>query len=344
MKLSVKLVLLIACPIIIFAIIDVYFNSLIIEQHLKNPSLPSEEILNQFSIVLAVLIALITITAGILGYLFSIEISRPLEQLRKASNEIAKGNFILKIKKSGPKEITQLAEDIEIMAQELEELREQIIKSERLSAIGELSSRLAHDFRNPLSVIKNTAVLIEALEKGKLNTKSTEYVSIMLDQINIMSQQINQILGFVRTNPIKMEKASFTKLVRESKESLEIPSDFEIDYPEEDIVINCDIEQMRIVFNNLLLNAVQASDSKPGKIKIRGKEKTDKTILEFQDFGSGIPKKDIKRIFEPLFTTKQMGTGLGLVSCKTIIEQHNGTIQAVNTESGALFTIMLPKN
>jgi len=336
--------MLIACPIIIFAIVDVYFNSLIIKQHLENPSLPSEEILNQFSIVLTMLIVLITITAGILGYLFSIEISRPIEHLRKASNEIAKGNFILKIKKEGPKEITQLAEDIEIMAQELEELRIQIIKAERLSSIGELSSRLAHDIRNPLSVIKNAAVLIETLEKGKLDAKSTEYISIMLDQINIMSQQINQILGFVRTNPIKMEKTSFTKLVRESMESLEIPSDFEIDYPEEDIEIDCDIEQMRIVFNNLILNAVQASDSKPGKIKIRGKEKTDKIILEFQDFGSGIPKKDIKRIFEPLFTTKQMGIGLGLVSCKTIIEQHNGIIQAANTESGALFTILLPKN
>jgi len=344
LKLSIKLVLLIACPIIIFAIIDVYFNSLIIEQHLKNPSLPSEEILNQFSIVLTILIALITITAGILGYLFSIEISRPIEQLRKASNEIAKGNFILKIKKSGPKEITQLAEDIEIMAQELEKLRDQIIKAERLSSIGELSSRLAHDIRNPLSVIKNAAVLIEAREKGKLDAKSTEYISIMLNQINIMNQQINQILEFVRTKPIKMEKISFTKLVREAKESLEIPSDFEIDYPEEDIEIGCDVEQMRIVFNNLILNAIQASDSKPGKIQIRGKKKTDKTMLEFQDFGLGIPKKDIKRIFEPLFTTKQMGTGLGLVSCKTIIEQHNGTIQVVNTESGALFTIMLPKN
>jgi len=344
MKLSIKLVLLIACPIIIFAIVDVYFNSLIIKQHLEDPSLPSEEILNQFSIVLTALIVLITITAGMLGYLFSIEISRPIEQLRKASNEIAKGNFILKIKKGGPKEISQLAEDIESMAQELEELRDQIIKAERLSSIGELSSRLAHDIRNPLSVIKNAAVLIESLEKGKLDAKSTEYISIMLNQINIMSQQINQILEFVRTKPIKMEKISFTKLVREAKASLEIPSDFEIGYPEEDIEINCDVEQMKIVFNNLILNAVQASDSKPGKIKISGKEKTNKTILEFQDFGSGIPKKDIKRIFEPLFTTKQMGIGLGLVSCKTIIEQHNGIIQAANTENGALFTIMLPKN
>ncbi len=344
MKLSIKLVLLIACPIIIFAIVDVYFNSLIIEQHLENPSLPSEDILNQFSMVLTMLIVLITITAGILGYLFSIEISRPIEQLRKASNEIAKGNFILKIKKEGPKEITQLAEDIEIMAQELEELRDQIVKTERLSSIGELSSRLAHDIRNPLSVIKNAAVLIETREKGKLDAKSMEYISIMLDQINIMSQQINHILEFVRTKPIKMEKVSFTNLVREAKESLDIPSDFEIDYPEEDIEIGCDVEQMKIVFNNLILNAVQASDSKPVKIKIRGKEKTDKIILEFQDFGSGIPKKDIKRIFEPLFTTKQMGIGLGLVSCKTIIEQHNGSIQASNTESGALFTIMLPRN
>ena len=79
MKLSIKLVLLIACPIIIFAIVDVYFNSLIIKQHLEDPSLPSEEILNQFSIVLTTLIVLITITAGMLGYLFSIEISRPIE-------------------------------------------------------------------------------------------------------------------------------------------------------------------------------------------------------------------------------------------------------------------------
>lgn len=344
MKLSIKLVLLIACPIIIFAIVDVYFNSLIIEQHLEDPSLPSEEILSQFSMVLTMLIVLITVTAGILGYLFSIEISRPIERLRKASNEIAKGNFILEIKKEGPKEISLLAGDIEIMAQKLEELRDQIIKAERLSSIGELSSRLAHDIRNPLSVIKNAAVLIETLEKGKLDTKSTEYISIMLDQINIMNQQINHILEFVRTKPIKIEKISVAKLAREAKESLEIPSDFEIIYPEKDMEIGCDVEQMRIVFNNLILNAIQASDSKPGKIKIRCKDKIDKIILEFQDFGSGIPKKDIKRIFEPLFTTKQMGIGLGLVSCKTIIEQHKGTIHAVNTENGALFTIMLPKN
>ncbi len=344
MKLSIKLVLLIACPIIIFAILDVYFNSLIIEQHLENPSLPSEEILRQFSIVLILLISLITITAGTLGYLFSIEISRPIDQLRKASNEIAKGNFILKIKKGGPKEISQLAEDVEIMAQKLEELRDKIVKAERLSSIGELSSRLAHDIRNPLSVIKNAAVLIEMREKGKLDAKSMEYISIMLDQVNIMNQQINHILEFVRSKPIKMEKISVTKLAREAKESLEIPLDFEIVYPEEDMEIGCDVEQMRIVFNNLILNAVEASDSKPGKIKIRCKEKTDKIILEFQDFGSGIPKKDIKRIFEPLFTTKQMGIGLGLVSCKTIIEQHQGTIQTAATKNGALFTIMLPRN
>jgi len=344
LKLSIKLVLLIACPIIIFAVVDVYFNSLIIEQHLENPSLPSDEILEQFSIVLTLLIVLITCTAGALGYLFSVEISRPIEQLRKASNEIAKGNFILKIKKEGPKEIRQLAGDVEIMAQKLEELRDQIVKAERLSSIGELSSRLAHDIRNPLSVIKNAAVLIETREKGKLDAKSLEYISIMLDQINIMNQQINHILEFVRTKPIKMEKISVTKLAREAKESLEIPSDFEIDFPEVDMEIDCDVEQMKIVFNNLILNAVQASDSKSGKIKIRCQEKTDKIILEFQDFGSGIPKKDIKRIFEPLFTTKQMGIGLGLVSCKTIIEQHQGTIQAANTESGALFRIMLPKN
>lgn len=344
MKLSVKLVILIACPIIIFAIVDVYFNSLIIEQHLEDPSLPSEEILEQFSMVLTMLIVLITITAGTLGYLFSIEISRPIEQLKKASNEIAKGNFILEIKKEGPKEIRELAEDVETMAQKLEELRDQIVKAERLSSIGELSSRLAHDIRNPLSVIKNAAVLIETREKGKLDAKSMEYISIMLDQINIMSQQINHILEFVRTKPIKMEKISVTKLAHEAKESLEIDSDFEIDYPEEDVEIDCDIEQMRIVFNNLILNAFQASDSKPGKIEIRCKEKANKMILEFQDFGRGISKKDIKRIFEPLFTTKQMGIGLGLVSCKTIIEQHKGTIQAANTKSGALFTIMLPKN
>jgi signal transduction histidine kinase len=97
---------------------------------------------------------------------------------------------------------------------------------------------------------------------------------------------------------------------------------------------------MEIVFGNILLNSIQAIGDNAGQIYIRYAKKADSAIIEIVDSGAGIPQEHISKIFDPLFTTKQKGTGLGLTSCKNIIEQHGGTISAKNAPT--TFTIVLP--
>ena len=110
--------------------------------------------------------------------------------------------------------------------------------------------------------------------------------------------------------------------------------------PSNDASITCDTKQIEVVFSNILLNSVQAMENS-GEIKIRITENDENVSIEIEDSGPGIPEDKIEQIFEPLFTTKSSGTGLGLVSSKNIVEQHNGTITVKNNPTN--FEIKLPK-
>ena len=108
-----------------------------------------------------------------------------------------------------------------------------------------------------------------------------------------------------------------------------------------DVTIECDSEKLEMVFVNLILNAVQAIDSDDGTITIRLTDKRTNLKLEFENSGPLIPDDKLSEIFKPLFTTKLKGTGLGLTSCKNIIEQHKGMINV--TSNPVIFTISLQK-
>lgn len=121
---------------------------------------------------------------------------------------------------------------------------------------------------------------------------------------------------------------------------MEIPRNVKIDLQDSDIEIKCDSRKMESVFINLILNAIQAIDKNQGKITIRARKEGDFVAIDFEDTGPGIPEKIIDDIFDPLVTTKERGTGLGLSSCKNIIEQHGGSISAKNNPT--IFTVKLP--
>jgi two-component system sensor histidine kinase HydH len=122
--------------------------------------------------------------------------------------------------------------------------------------------------------------------------------------------------------------------------SIIIPTRIELILPKNDIELVCDWEKLSILLYNLILNAIQSIvDS--GTIEISVEENNDEIVIQVKDSGKGIPKENIETIFEPLFTTKQHGTGLGLVSVKSIIESHGGTISV--TSPPTIFTITLPK-
>jgi two-component system sensor histidine kinase HydH len=139
-----------------------------------------------------------------------------------------------------------------------------------------------------------------------------------------------------------LENASLLSLLKTVIEDIEVPKGIRIILPESDVLVYGDIKQLEIVFSNLISNAIQAIDEK-GKIMIQASEIDGTTVIDVIDNGRGIPKENLAHVFEPLFTTKQNGTGLGLASCLSIVENHGGVIECSSiVGKGTVFTIKIP--
>ena len=218
--------------------------------------------------------------------------------------------------------------------------RTQSFKKEKLSVIGQLSSNIAHDIRNPLGTIKNAGVVID-----KENKNQNDVISRELKRINIsvrrISHQVEEVLNYVRTTPIILKPNSINQTIQEAIEDLDIPSNISINIPKNDVTINIDHEKILIVFVNIILNAIQSIGEDKGNVTIRINEEKSNIIVEIENSGPNIPSNNLKQIFEALTTTKLEGTGLGLSSCKNIIEQHKGEIWA--STNPVIFSIKLPK-
>ena len=156
-----------------------------------------------------------------------------------------------------------------------------------------------------------------------------------------MSYQIDSVLDFIRTKPLVLEEHSIQNIIEKTLETIKVPKNVTIDLKKNDARIVCDLQRISIVFTNLITNAIQVIDENSGQVTIRIIENDDQVSCEIIDSGNGISEDKINKVFEPLFTTKQTGTGLGLASCKSIMEQHNGTISVHNNPT--TFTITLPK-
>jgi len=218
--------------------------------------------------------------------------------------------------------------------------RSKSFKKEKLTVIGQLSSNIAHDIRNPLGTIKNAGVIIE-----KENNDNNEIISREIKRINLsvrrISHQIEEVLNYVRTTPLVLKPYSINHTLQEAIDTLIIPENITIITPKNDVTLKFDHEKMLIVFVNIILNAIQSIGDTKGEININMHETSSYVTIAFENSGPNIPSKDLKRIFDTLFTTKLEGTGLGLSSCKNIIEQHKGEIFA--TTNPVKFSIRLPK-
>lgn len=225
----------------------------------------------------------------------------------------------------------------------VEEKTQEILKQERLSAIGELSGRLAHDLRNPLSIMKLSVELLKKQPSDRTfsDTDVQKRLDLIDKSITRISHQVDDVLGYVRNSPLRLTNISVHELLKTSIEKINVPSNVKITISEKDVNINCDPVKIDAVFINFLINSIQALSDNGGKITVNINEIDDKIKLEFSDSGPGVPENVIDNIFEPLFTTKQKGTGLGLASCKNIVELHQGTISVKNNPT--TFTMEMPK-
>lgn len=224
---------------------------------------------------------------------------------------------------------------------ELSRFQSELFKAERLSAIGEMAARLAHDIRNPLAIIKNTVEIVKL--KHSANA-SAELMSLFATIDNASSRivfQLDEVLNFVRSSPLNCELYSLYAIMESALNKIVIPDQIRIHKPAKDVYVFCDMEKIAAVFTNLIMNAIQAMENN-GEIIIRFNESDDAITFSIQDSGPGIRPNLLEKIFEPLFTTKSRGTGLGLPVVKTIVQQHQGTINVSNNPT--VFSVSLPKN
>ncbi len=223
--------------------------------------------------------------------------------------------------------------------------KEELVRSERLAFTGRIAASIAHEIRNPLG---NVSMSVQQLKKGcapdspwvkhiEVITRNTERINFLITELlncarppklNIKPHDIHEVLesvlDSVRTKIVSQHVKVHKKLNAELS------------------IINVDNEQIKRVFSNVMINAVESMPEK-GEMTIVTENDRDNFILKIKDTGGGIPEEDIIRIFDPFFSTKSSGVGLGLSICYGIVVSHDGTI-AVESKPyyGTIFTISLP--
>ena len=220
-------------------------------------------------------------------------------------------------------------------------LTQNTLKTSRFSAIGELSARLAHDLRNPLSVMKLSMELLKNNSDSKVSDPEVvKRINLVEKSIDRISHQVDDVLEYVRDTPLHTSKFNISQTIQNIIQGMVIPEGIKINTTSDLIYVIADERKIEVVLSNLILNSIQAIKEN-GEINIQLLDNDNEIVIRITDSGTGMSDEDVDKIFEPLFTTKQKGTGLGLVSCKNIINQHNGDISVKTNPT--TFTITLPK-
>jgi PAS domain S-box-containing protein len=227
----------------------------------------------------------------------------------------------------------------------LSEARENLMRSEKLAVLGQLSGTVSHELRNPLSAMSHAVYYLKAILPDADDIVK-EYLDIIINEINNSKRIITDLLDFARTRKSEKVKTSVNHLVRESLERCHVPENIEIRKYISDTLPMVYIDPFQIVqvFYNLIMNAVQAMpDGGIVSISAREDDRSGMVTVSITDTGEGISPEVMGKIFQPLFTTKTEGIGLGLTVCRNLIEANGGRIEVQDVPGGgAEFSISLP--
>jgi len=231
--------------------------------------------------------------------------------------------------------------------EDLRKTQEQLLQSEKMSAVGQLIAGVAHELNNPLTAILGYA---ELLESEGLNNRAQDYVSKLFKQAQRTHRVVQNLLSFARQRKPQREEVDIRKVLDETLalRDYDLKTNnihVEREAPSTPATVVADPHQIEQVFLNILNNAVDAilETGRTGSVKIRVYTQDGHVCTKFTDDGPGL--KDPKRIFDPFYTTKSVGkgTGLGLSICYGIVKEHGGDITANNaTEGGAVIEVRLP--
>jgi signal transduction histidine kinase len=225
-----------------------------------------------------------------------------------------------------------------------EDSNSKVMKTERLATIGQVAASIGHELRNPLAVMQTSLQLLGRRVSDE--PRAQRHLTKLGNQIGLCNAIISDLLELARDRPPERHMVDLVDLVRAAVAEVPHPEAISVslNLPETMTPALVDAGQIRQVVINLALNAVQAIGPS-GQVEIRVEAQADDVALIVEDNGPGLPADVERRLFEPLFTTRSRGTGLGLALCRRITEKHGGTIAAGNRpEGGARFVVTLPRD
>lgn len=219
-----------------------------------------------------------------------------------------------------------------------------LIKSEMLSGIGQLAAGIAHEIRNPLTSLRGFLQLMI-----QTNTYSKEYAEVMMTEFIRLEEIINEFLVLSRKKTAEFKDVNINKIIQDISKIWETQAilnnvTIETSIDPMSFTVKGIENELKQVFINIVKNGIEAMEGRTGQLKIEAKKlEDDRVLLRFQDQGKGIPKEQLEKMGEPFFTTKEKGTGLGLMVSFKIIESHNGKlIFTSEPDKGTTVEITLP--
>lgn len=294
----------------------------------------------------------------LLSFALAWHFTRPIEQLALASRKVAAGDLSVNLPVEGKDEVARLSQRFNEMVAQLrikQNLEEEMRGMERVKVMGEMAQGVAHEIRNPLNQI-NLSVGFLGDKYGPAEERSgREYQQLIADikgQIARLNALVGNFLELGKPLKLTLEPYRPLDLITEvlslsSHQAMQKGIDLAAPNVATDLRAPIDPAQMRIALMNLVNNALEATPL-GGQVRISARSAPDgpgkeNLVLEVADSGPGISKENLSRVFEPYFTTKQGGIGIGLAIAKRIVEDHGGRLRAENRpEGGALFTVLLP--
>jgi len=321
--------------------------------------------------------ALIIIVIGTLGaWLLTRHITAPLTEMTRAAEAIAAGDYSRRVSVRRSDELGQLSASFNSMAEqmgecthvletrvadrtrelqqalvELESAQDTLVRRERLAILGQLAGGVGHELRNPLGVMTNALYYLDAsLRDAAPDVK--EYLGILKGQVTLSEKIVGDLLDYARVKQPRRERIALGELATEQIARVGPPAGVRVDadIPADLPLIQADRAQIGQVLLNLVTNAVQAMDGSggvstaEGTLTVRASSVNGSVRLDISDTGAGIAPENMARIFEPLFTTKPRGIGLGLAVSRSLARANGGDIDVSSRPgAGATFSLVLPR-
>jgi signal transduction histidine kinase len=243
--------------------------------------------------------------------------------LEKARAEVA-------LRKHMEMEVMQLnaglEQRVEERTQELQETQEKLLRQEKLAVLGQMAGSVGHELRNPLGVISNSVYYLK-MAQPEANEKIKKHLDLIEQQVHTSEKIIGDLLGFARNISVEQQELAVPELVRRVLERFPVPAGMGLtmELPEDLPHVVADPAQMEQVLGNLTTNACQAMQD-GGILILSASLRKNEVAIAVKDSGTGITPENMQKLFEPLFTTKATGIGLGLAISKKLAEANGGRI------------------